>query len=347
MADENAERNGDLVTVVIVNYETSAYVKRCVESLRRQNQAWEAVVVDNPSAEKDYRNLSSEPPVRVVRSPENVGYGLGCNLGASQASPQSEFICILNPDTAVPDGELARWVAAYRRHCPRGGILGPALHNENGAVQRSSYDFYNPLNYWVTHSLLAGFLINLKKGSWTGGKGRGFKEARQVDGAMLKNHTDARGHAGGQPTGNRHQRVGWLMGAALLIDRQTWQRLLGFSDKYFLYSEDTDLCWRCKALGLPVVYDPDIHIFHSQGDPAAGAAREMGIVRLFDGTKRFVDLNYSGAKQAGMYFVVCLDMIIRLAIMLPMRLMKKDDLLLESRIRGYTRVLQQWLGMSS
>lgn len=334
MSEQETGNSPAKLTLIIVNYETSAFVKRCVKSLREQDYPWEAVVVDNPSPEMDFRNLTAAPPVRVVRSPENVGYGLGCNLGASYASPDSEFICILNPDTVVPDGELARWVAAYREQCPAGGILGPALLNDNGAPQKSSYEFYSPWNYWFTHSLLAGFLINRKKGSWTGGRGRGFKEAQTISGVP-----DAAAQAPYGPP----ERVGWLMGAALLMNRDTWLRLIGFSDSYFLYSEDTDLCWRCRALKLPVVYDPRVRIFHSQGDPAAGAARETGIVRLFDGMKRFVDLNYTGTRRACMYFVVCLDMVMRLGIMGPMLLFRPHDLLLQSRVRGYRRVLKQWI----
>lgn len=345
MAFEPTDHNTELVTIVIVNYETSAYANRCVDSLRHQNHPWEAVIVDNPSPEHDFRNLQSEAPVRVVRSPENVGYGLGCNLGASYASSSSQYICILNPDTVVPDDELARWIASYKRHCPKGGILGPALHNDNGTVQRSSYEFYSPFNYWITHSLLAGFLINRKKGSWTGGSGRGFKSAPT---AKNPGHTSEKSSnlSPTVPADTKPQHVGWLMGAALLMDRDTWHKLHGFSDHYFLYSEDTDLCWRCHQLALPVLYDPTVRIIHTQGDPPAGPARERGIVRLFDGMKRFVDQNYSGFRLTGMYFVVTLDMIIRLAIMLPLQAIRKNDLLLQSRIRGYSQVLRQWLNLS-
>lgn len=324
-----------LVTIVIVNYETSAYVTRCVDSLRIQDYPWEAVIVDNPTPSNDYQNLPTKSPVRVLRSPENVGYGLGCNLGAAAASPGSGYVCILNPDTAVPDGELRRWIDSYRRNCPDGGILGPALHNDNGAIQKSSYAFPSAANYWLTHSLLAGFLINSKKGSWTGGKGRGFSDAKTPQ--ALENAASISTDVSTNPTD-------WLMGAALLLDRETWERLAGFSDQYFLYSEDTDLCWRCRELGLPVIYDPTVRIWHSQGDPAAGAARELGIVRLFDGMKRFVDLNYSGVRKAGMYGVVITDMLLRLAIMAPLKIVRKDNALLQSRVRGYSRVLRQWAG---
>lgn len=341
-ADASAQNN-IVVTICIVNYETSPYVRRCIESLREQDYPWEAVIVDNPSAAQDYRNLPDDPPqVRVIRSAENMGYGLGCNAGADAASPDSRFVCILNPDTAVPKGELRRWVESYRRHCRTGGILGPALHNDNGAVQRSSYAFYNAANYWITHSLLAGFLINLKKGSLTGGRGRGFTDAQTPQ--VLK-RDNAKRLIGDEETLKPQpsaEATGWLMGAALLLDRATWDKLEGFSDKYFLYSEDTDLCWRCHQLGLPVFYDTSVHIFHSQGDPAAGSARENGIFRLFDGMKRFVDENYTGLRKAGMYFSVIADMILRLAIMMPLKLVRKNDEMLNSRVRGYQRVLMQW-----
>ncbi len=323
-----------LVSIVIVNYETSAYVKRCVASLRAQDYPWEAFIVDNPSPENDFENLPDEPQVQVVRSQENVGYGPGCNLGAERVSTNSEYICILNPDTAVPDGELRRWVASHQLHCPNGGVVGPALHNDNGAVQKSHYRFFNAGNYWLTHSLLAGFLINVKKGSWTGGRGRGFSDAQTPQGLSKTNAASANLSA---------KDTDWLMGAALLIDRSTWKKLNGFSDQYFLYSEDTDLCWRCGQMSLPVIYDPTVHIWHSQGDPAAGA-RETGIVRLFDGMKRFVDLNYTGLRKSSMYGVVITDMLLRLAILSPLQLFRRNNTLLQSRLRGYKRVLSQWGG---
>lgn len=334
MVDIESITAHELVTIVIVNYETSAYVRRCIESLQKQNQRWEAVIVDNPSDANDYAKLPEDENVRVVRSPENVGYGLGCNLGAAASSPESAFICILNPDTAVPEGELSRWVGEYYVSCPDGGILGPALHNDNGAIQRSSYRFTNGFNYWLTHSILAGFLINRKKGSWTGGQGRGFARPRQQEqlGMFAK-----------RKLGQLARPTDWLMGAALLINRDTWNRLGGFSDKYFLYSEDTDLCWRCKKAGLPVIYDPGVHIWHSQGDPSADA-RETGIVRLFDGMKRFVDTNYRGLRKNSVYFSVIADMVLRLVILLPLKLVKRKSKLLDSRIRGYRRVLKQWMG---
>jgi GT2 family glycosyltransferase len=337
MTQDTSTASDNLLTICIVNYETSVYVRRCIESLGVQDYPWEAVIADNPSPAEDYRNLPEKPPqVRVVSLPHNVGYGLGCNAAADTASPGSRYICILNPDTAVPEGELRRWVKSYHRHCPNGGVLGPALHNDNGAVQRSSYAFYNGANYWLTHSLLAGFLINLKKGSLTGGKGRGFGEAETPQ--VLERDRNASALSTEQPA----TPTGWLMGAALLVNLDTWQKLGGFSDRYFLYSEDTDLCWRCHQLGLSVIYDPGVHIWHSQGDPAAGAARENGIVRLFDGMKRFVDENYAGLKKAGMYTSVITDMLIRLGIMIPLKTVRRDDQLLESRVRGYQRVLKQW-----
>src|SRR5690606_10644149 len=171
-----------IVSIVIVNYETSAYVRRCIDSLSATTLPHEIIVVDNPSPAADLNNLPTDlPNVRIIASSENVGFGLGCNLGASPAHPDSQYIAILNPDTAVPAGQLQRWIDSHRAACPNGGIHGPALHNENGTIQRSSYRFPNGLSYWLTHSLLAGFIINLKKGSWTGGKGSGFTQAASLE----------------------------------------------------------------------------------------------------------------------------------------------------------------------
>lgn len=326
----NNSAGNPLVTIVIVNYETSAYVKRCVQSLAKESFPHEIIVVDNPSPAGDIANLNDlSDNVQVVASPANVGFGLGCNLGANHASPSSEYIAILNPDTALPPTQLGRWIAAHQAACQRGGILGPALHNENGTIQKSHYRFPNGLNYWFSHSLLAGFIINLKKGSWSGGKGGGFAAAAAIkDAAFDEEHF-------------KPVKCDWLMGAALLIDTNTWHALGGFSDKYFLYSEDTDLCWRALQQKFEIFYDPTVHIWHTQGDPA-GAAREVAIVRLFDGLKLFVDLNYKGLRKAGMYASVITDMILRCIILRTIEMAKGPNDLRTSRLNGYRKVIQHW-----
>jgi N-acetylglucosaminyl-diphospho-decaprenol L-rhamnosyltransferase len=59
--------------------------------------------------------------------------------------------------------------------------------------------------------------------------------------------------------------VAWTCGAVFLIEREWFERLGGFDENFFLYKEEEELCWRLRAAGGIVVYDPTIIVFHHGG----------------------------------------------------------------------------------
>ena len=306
------------VSVVIVNYETSAMVRRCVESLAVQEIPHEIVVVDNPSPAADARNLE-DLHVRIVRNAENLGYGRGCNEGVAVCS--GSLICILNPDTIVPRGALAAWVASLRACEAAGrrvGLLAPRLVNENGTVQRSTYRFVNPLNYWLYHSLLAGLLKRTRKTFR-------LPDTASSDGV---------------------RRTDWVMGAALLLPRAAWDAVGGFSDKYFLYSEDTDLCRRLWLAGWEVLFDPAVTLIHTQGESSPDS-RDRAVMRFFSGLAVFLCTHYGPVRRRAVEATVVLDMLLRLLLLLPVVAVRPSALIMRNRLRGYWGVLKLYVRLLS
>ena len=59
--------------------------------------------------------------------------------------------------------------------------------------------------------------------------------------------------------------VAWVSGAIFLIEKAWFDRLGGFDEHFFLYGEELELCFRLRALGGKVVYDPTITVFHHAG----------------------------------------------------------------------------------
>lgn len=307
------------VSAVIVNYETSALAARCVASLGAQGVSHEIIVVDNPSAAGDAANLDGLG-VRVVRNVENVGYGRGCNAGAEAA--RGELICVLNPDTVVPPGALDAWVAAFDRMTAAGrriGCLAPRLLNDNGAPQRSAYNFVGPLNYWAYHSLAAGAVKKLRKA------------VRVAPAATTRTDATADPSAGAQ-------RVDWVMGAALLIPRAAWDAIGGFGSNYFMYAEDEDLCLRLGRAGWEVVFAPGVRIGHSQGEPSA-ESRDRAVARFYDGLRIFLHQHYRPARRRAVQVCVVADMAVRVVIFGVLSTLKPGNLLNANRLRGYRGVL--------
>ena len=61
-------------------------------------------------------------------------------------------------------------------------------------------------------------------------------------------------------------------GCAMMVRRAAWQQLGGFDERFFLYWEDTELCWRAWLLGWRVLEDLEARVYHERGG-SAGAGR--------------------------------------------------------------------------
>lgn len=303
------------VSVIIVNYETSAFVRRCVTSLMDQQLASEVIVVDNPSPREDWRHLPG-PPTIIIRNSENVGYGSACNIGAAHA--RGEVICILNPDTIVPPGALRSWLNRLRDLLAQGrrvGVLAPMLLNENGTPQRSTYRFPDPLCYWWQHSIFAGFFKALRK-------------RVRLPRWQLQHRSDVRS-------------VDWVMGSAMLIPRSAWNEIGGFSDAYFLYVEDMDLCYRLVRAGYEILYDPQLTLIHTQGHPT-GEARELAARRLFEGLETFLQHHYERPARIALRFCVIVDMLWRLAMWSIPASISGESSTHRSRLKAYRHILSAY-----
>ncbi|GBE06039.1 rhamnosyltransferase WbbL [bacterium BMS3Abin10] len=76
---------------------------------------------------------------------------------------------------------------------------------------------------------------------------------------------------------------GGLCAAAMMVRKQEFLDIGGFDEDYFMYSEDTDLCWRYWLFGKKVEYVPGSVIYHKYGG-TSGTERDVPI-RVFYGTR--------------------------------------------------------------
>jgi len=117
---EGTPRGAPRVTVVVVNFNGGEYVLRALRTLALQTfRDFRVVVVDNASSDGSADRIEREiPGVRLVRSPRNLGFAGGNNLGFREAGA-SEWIALLNPDAFPEPDWLEKLVAAAasRRDC--------------------------------------------------------------------------------------------------------------------------------------------------------------------------------------------------------------------------------------
>jgi GT2 family glycosyltransferase len=233
------------LSIVIVHYNTPEDLGRCLESLRAQAPACEheVVVIDNASTAPGLDELQDRfDQVRWVRNAENVGYGRACNQG--MALVPADYHLILNPDIVVLEGAIDAALRHAERH-PRAGIIGPQLLNEDGTIQESCRRFYTFWTLLMRRTLLGKLVPN----------------SRTVARHLMRDFD----HQSVRP-------VDWVLGGCLLVRREALARCGPMDDRFFLYFEDVDWCYRMWQCGYEVVYLPDARFVHRHRRSSARGA---------------------------------------------------------------------------
>jgi len=221
--------------IVIVHYNTPEDLARCLRSLQDHAPtcSHEVVVVDNASSAPGLDDLQlRHPDVRWLLNTENRGYGRGCNQGL--AAVAADYHLILNPDIVVQPGALDALLDFADRH-PRAGLIGPQLLNEDGTIQESCRRFYT---FW-TLVLRRTPLARLARNS------------RIVQRHLMRDFD----HESVRP-------VDWVLGGCLLVRREARDRCGPMDERFFLYFEDVDWCYRMWRSGFEVVYFPGARFVH-------------------------------------------------------------------------------------
>ena len=263
---------------VVVNFEAGPLLVKCIGSVLADTSAGpvDLVVVDNGSRDDSIAALiAAHPVVRVVRAPGNVGYARAANLGI--AATKAPIIAVLNPDTEVQPGTAGALVSRLERE-PRLAACGPRLHNPDGSDYPSARTLPS-IPVAIGHGLL---------GMWWP-RNPFTVRYRQLD---------------ADPALPRL--VDWVSGAAIWLRRRALDDVGGWDERYFMYLEDTDLCWRLRRSGWEVAYEPAGVVIHVQGASASRRPYRM-LLEHHRSAWRFARARFTGARAvllpfAAVYF---------------------------------------------
>jgi N-acetylglucosaminyl-diphospho-decaprenol L-rhamnosyltransferase len=239
--------DGADVGAVVVNFNAARVIGDCIESLRAEGVA-EIVVTDNASAD-DSRQVVGDSAVWLPTG-ANLGLGGGANRGVAALAPSTEYLLICNPDVILAPGAV-KAMAAVLDADPAAGIVGPRVENPDGTVYPTPRIFPGMLDA-VGHAFV-GFVK--PDNQFT-------RRYRMLDVDRSAPSPD----------------VDWVSGSCFMARRAAWEQLGGFDESYFMYAEDVDLCWRAKAAGWRVAFEPAARVVHLQGHSTDQRAYRM-IVR--------------------------------------------------------------------
>jgi hypothetical protein len=232
------------LSVVVVTHRTRDQVRDCLDSLVNRGGldglgAAEVILIDNASGDGTAEMARTEfgGSVRLIANDENQGFSRGNNQGIEAAAGRN--VLLLNPDTIVPPGELAKCVRWLDAQGPEVAAMSCRVQSVDGSLQHEcARRLITPWSECCRALLLDRVFPSV---DW-------FNRERFV--GWDKN--DARP-------------VPAVLGAFMLIRRTAIERLGGLDERFFLMYEDMDWCKRAADAGLRIWYWPGAYITHLGG----------------------------------------------------------------------------------
>lgn len=225
------------VGVVTVTYNSGDVIDDFLRSALSQGHAsFVLYIVDNASVDDTLLRIRRSPDsrIRIIQSEGNVGFAAGCNTGMRAALTEGcSHILILNNDTVFDASLVSRLLCAERD-------LGADL------TVPKIYRFDEPNRLWAA-----------------GGRFRRLRGYASIH--IGEDEIDA----GQYETPSQ---VEFAPGCCILIRRSAIERIGYFDERFFVYTEDADYCWRAKGLGISLWYTPSVSLLHKVSSLTGGAS---------------------------------------------------------------------------
>ena len=230
------------LSVIILNYNVRYFLEHCILSVQKaiQNLDAEIIVVDNNSPDESCEMVKLLfPNVILIQNKENLGFPKGNNIGVAQA--KGKYICILNPDTVVAEDTFEKILKSkFQNPDSKIGIVGCKLVDGTGNfLPESKRGIPTP---WVAFGKTFGLYKMFPK----------VKAFQKYYAEHLNQNTSGE--------------VDILVGAFMVMKKETYQQLGGFDERYFMYGEDIDLSYSALKLGLQNYYFAETSVIHYKGE---------------------------------------------------------------------------------
>lgn len=228
------------ISIIVVNWNAGPMIASCLNRILAELRSvnGECIVIDNASEVSDQELLRRQfPELHVIENASNLGFAKAVNQGI--LTSRGRYVLLVNPDTFLSEGSIGSSLA-FLDSRPEVGILGPRILNPDGSVQGSARAFPQFATAFFGRTSFMSRLF----------PGNAFTR-RQV--LCLEEQLD------------RPLAVDWVSGACMLIRREVLDDVGSFDERFFLFWEDADICWRAHKRGWSVIYYPEVSAIHLIG----------------------------------------------------------------------------------
>lgn len=220
------------VSIIFVNYKTKDLTINAINSVfeKTNGVSYEIFVVDNNSQDDSIEAIEQKfPEINIIKNPENSGFGSANNLAIKQA--RGKYILCLNTDTLLINNAIKEMFDFMEKN-PAVGACGGALYDAEQKPTHSGGLFPNLLN-----------IILLSK-------------LRYVFKNLYENRM-----------GNKlpYEKMEYVTGADILFRKSVLDEVGLFDENFFMYFEESDLCYRIKHAGYKIKIVQESKIIHLEG----------------------------------------------------------------------------------
>ncbi len=269
------------LSIVIVNYNVRYFLEQCLRSIVPSaiGIVHEVIVVDNASTDGSREYLESRFQwVRFIWNRENRGFAVANNQGLAEA--RGQFILFLNPDTLLSEESLSSCIDHFRKNVKAGAIGIRMLDGSGRFLRESKRSFVTPMTAFYKLTGLA----------------RLFPRS-PIFARYHQGHLD--------PLKNHQTEV--LAGAFMMVRKSVLEKTGGFDERFFMYGEDIDLCYRIRQAGFENHYLSNPPIIHFKGESTS--KHTLRYVRMFYGAMAIFARKHYGGWRAG-FLTACIHVAI-------------------------------------
>jgi len=240
--------NADLTSIIIINYNTRNLTHSLLQSLGEHcaSDEIEIILVDNGSVDGSAGFFrKTYPEIKLIENDRNLGFGRAVNRAAKIAG--GKYLWLLNSDCKLDKPILGRLIESLESKSGSAAVT-PKTVNPEGKFHSACRKFPNYRNILFSRGSLLSRIPFLDQ----------YSEEYTL------------------PDYDQITRVDALAGTAMLVRREDFLGLNGFDERFFLYFEDTDLCYRFSRIGKYCYYDPEAVVIHElQGSSSSHPIKRL------------------------------------------------------------------------
>jgi len=221
-----------LISIIIILYNSKKYITKCIDSIEKnfsEKKDYEIILFNNSS---DYYKDNSIKSYKIINSKDNIGYSKALNYCISIS--KGNYILSLNPDTILYSDSISNLKNTFNYYQDV-GVVGAKILNVDMSFQLSSRRAFP-----TTSTILIKYFNKIK-----------------LTKKNPYNYIDIEK--------NKIYEVDAVSGCCMMFKKSIYDKLNGFDERFFLYFEDTDFCYRMKGNQYKVIYNPNSKIIHYKG----------------------------------------------------------------------------------